>query len=58
MYYRIFHGHPERIAEIIVEVLRFLSQLGCVDPVAVGLASVEEVREAVPEALKYFHETV
>jgi len=25
---------------------------------AMGLASVEEVREAVPEALKYFHETV
>jgi len=40
------------------EAFRFLSQLGCVDSVAVGLASVEEVRETVPKALKYFHETV
>ena len=40
------------------EAFRFLSQLGCVDSVAVGLASVEEVRETVPEALKYFRETV
>ena len=40
------------------EAFRFLSQLGCVDSVAVGLASVEEVRETVAEALKYFRETV
>ena len=43
MYYRIFRGHPERIAEIIVEAYRFLSQLGCVDSVAVGSASVERL---------------
>jgi len=40
------------------EAFRFLSGLGCVDSVAVGLASVREVRETVPEALKYFRETV